>query len=193
MSRGSALNFCSETCLQPSISQENAATKSVTSFSFNWLFCSWELRTLGGGENSSWGYVSTGLGYYCCSWVLTLAQDPLLSVPSFAGPEEFIPLAKKSKLLTVLVIYSFILWTWSGVTIKGDEGIEIHPSSRPQGHENHKWLCYTKGTTWQERRWALFSLNRVHSGTLSNVLIRPVSTCTHFENQCTGQTRNVFL
>ena len=76
MSLGSALNFCSETCLQPSISQENAATKSVTSSSFNWLFHSWGLRTLGGRENSSWGYIFSGLGCYRCSWVLTLAQDP---------------------------------------------------------------------------------------------------------------------
>ena len=114
----------------------------------------------------------------------------LLSVPSFAGPEEFIPLAKKSKLLTVLVIYSFILWTWSGVTVKGDEGIEIHPSSRPQGHENTSGSVYKRDHMAGE---ALLPLNHVHSGTSSNVLICPVSTCTHFENQCTGQTRNAFL
>ena len=75
VSPGSVPNFCSEICLQASISQENAATKSCSS-SFDWFFCSWGLRTLGGGENSSWGYISSGPRGYHCSWVLILTQCP---------------------------------------------------------------------------------------------------------------------
>ena len=48
----------------------------ITSSSFDWFFCSWGLRTLGGGENSSWGYISSGPRGYCYSWVLSLTQCP---------------------------------------------------------------------------------------------------------------------
>ena len=142
----------------------------VTSSSFDWFFCFWGLRTLGGGENPSWGYISSGLGCYRCSWVLILAQDPQHCwVSLHLLTQKSLYLWPRSLSLSLCWWYSFILWPWSGVTVKGDEGIEIHPRRRPQGPENHKWLCYTKETTWEERRWALFPLNHGHSGTSSNV------------------------
>ena len=109
MSCGSALNFCSESCLQSSISQENAATKSCNFFLLRLILL------LLGTQDLGWRRKSKLRVHFLWAWMLSLLlgahlsprPTALLSVPSFADPEEFIPLAKKSKLVTVLVIFFY--------------------------------------------------------------------------------------
>ena len=153
----------------------------VTSSSFYWFFCSWRVRTCGLRRKFKlrvhflWAQTLTLL----LGARLNPMPTALLSVPRRLLPQKTLFLWPKSLSFWQWWGYSFIPWSWSGATIKGDEGNEIHPSSRPQEQENLRPLSYTKQTILEERRWALFSFKPC---ALRNLLKRFYIPCeyTHF-------------
>lgn len=98
VSCGSALNFCSESCLQSSISQENAATKSCNFFLLRLILL------LLGTQDLGWRRKFKLRVHFLWSQRLSLLlgahlnpmPTALPSVPLLVAPENFILLANKT-------------------------------------------------------------------------------------------------
>lgn len=172
------LSFCSETCLWQAYPKKMLLPNPITSSSFDWFFCSWGLRTLGRGENSSWGYISSGPRSYCYSWVLILTQCLALPECPFGSPEILYFWPKNPKLLTVMevVFLGSMNLKWGDCQMRW--GTRDSPSSRPQEQENVGTSVIQKGPHVRKLLGA-DPLTMCGQGLLK-IFIHPVTTHTSF-------------